>query len=166
MIIFGYRCSSASDSEEGENDGFSITIYENGVAEYKEYVFSDIIKKTKKIYINPVLIKKIEILLKKYQNKILMFDENLDDNLTYDGEFNKFIFNDKQIVTINIEFHNLDEIKKWDSDYYSDYYNVISQQNDIIVIFNKICSLLKKYGIILTLNCFRLSLKYYLTQIQ
>ncbi|MBQ8824423.1 MAG: hypothetical protein IJZ64_04240 [Ruminococcus sp.] len=94
-ILFGYRLGNAGCCEdEVDNDGFSLVIYENGIAEYKTYVFNNIQIEYEKFYINLKIVEEIKSIIYKNRRKIKSLDDYIY-NESCDGSMNKFIFGKK-----------------------------------------------------------------------
>lgn len=149
-ILFGYFCVPSCGWFGEDDGGFSIAIYEDSRLIHKTYIF-DCIDKTETEYkISKNSIDAIKILIRKYQNDIDTFDENLD-NGSCDGEGNFFIFNGKRIITWNIEYIDENELKIINPDHYEEYLPVVRQENKLLLLFFKIIEVLEKDGIELNL---------------
>lgn len=151
-ILFGYRLSSADCCEDGvDDDGFLFVIYNDGTAIYNKYVVQDTITKSRKFRVSDQTVREISAVLDKHKKKISALDKDID-NGSCDGDFNIFQFRKKKISTLNIDFNNIEEIKKSNYSYYKEYYNVMVQENIIMKIFKEICAILRKNFIILRLE--------------
>lgn len=150
--VFGYACMMA---DEGETDGdygeFSIIIYKNGILEYREYLFDEVLKNEKLYMIPERIVKELIGLLESNKQMIKGLNE-YTNNGSCDGSLNYFIFYKKLVSAFNIDYCEEGLVTDDICQYPPNYLECIKQENLILSLFDKICSILKKIDINLTLE--------------
>lgn len=152
-ILFGYSCTPACGFFKDEG-GFSIEIDKNGILIYKTYLF-DFIEQTRTTIKLPLkTIYKVHEIMKKKAFIIQQLNTQLDND-SDDGVCNRFIFDGKEIVAWNIEFTNEAWTARKNPSYYQEFETNIKQENEVVKTFKLIAKVLKKNGIVLTLDKIR-----------
>lgn len=141
-ILFSYRLSNADCCIDGDDDGFLFSIYSDSTAIYNKYVVENTIVKSRKFKVSNRTVSEIRGIIDRNKRKILSFDKNID-NGSCDGNFNKFIFAGKKIITLNI-CEDIEFIFLFNAADYIKHYRVIRQEKQIIRIFGEICAVLRK----------------------
>lgn len=138
--LFKYRLGNANECSYGDDDGFSIEIFQDGTVIYQEYEVPNI-----------AVYKKEYRLSKRTINRLKVYILNCDcwsipsnlDNGSCDGDFNEFWFYGENrmchIHSWNIELFNEKD----------------KSEKELALIFEKICKMLNRDGYKLTLYSFR-----------
>lgn len=150
-IIFGYMCIPAYGFFGESDGGFSIVLYPDGKLIYKTYIFEQIEKDKKEVFISKETVERIKAVLCAHQSDIDGFREHTY-NGSFDGEENLFIFSGKEFTTWNITYRGEDEREANNPGYYKKYMSVFEQQNRMLDIFTKITEILATQGILLNIN--------------
>ena len=126
MSLFGFRTRPTYGMIDNDNGGFSISISNNGILEYKKYNIIQHTKGevTKQLSTNSI--NEIIDILSIFQSELNKIPSTLDNN-SDDGQLQQFIFNTKEINILNLNTTNGNSFEKL-------IYNV----------FKSICNILKK----------------------
>ena len=156
--VFGYACLSAGEECFGADVGdFSIIINKYGILEYRKYLFAEILNKETFYELPEKAINEIIEILEKHKSEIASFTDT--DNGSCDGAFNYFLFGDKWVESLNIdETDDIDEVKERNPRYYDEYLENMIMENQILSVFDEINTVLKKYGVDLSLNSVKFNL--------
>lgn len=152
-VLFGYYCLSAWGCFGKDDGGFSVEIYKDGKMIHKTYIFDQEEKTRTEYKISDESVAEIKSILKMHSSNIDSFDKHIN-NGSFDGAFTNFVFNGKEIVILNIDLIEHIDIKyiKKNPDYTEEEMSVIKQEYEITLLFSKITSILKKNGVMLSLD--------------
>ncbi|MCM1506114.1 MAG: hypothetical protein NC177_03115 [Ruminococcus flavefaciens] len=120
------------------DSGYSIDIYNDCTAVYSDYICYNKPYNSVSFKIAPKTLQKIRDILDKKRETVYSFDSHIKGNCE-DGYSNVFIFNDKKTEITRIS-SLLDRKYSWFEETH------IEQSENILQIFNDICSILKKYN--------------------
>lgn len=149
--IFKYREANACDCADGDDDGFSITIYNDGIIVYEKYIVPD-----KKVFIEKYRVSnRVIIQLKEYIQRCnyKRISQNLN-NESYDGSFNIFCFWDDNEKLYCIDSLNIDDSRIFLHGEIPKSSNDIDERN-LLIIFDNISRILSKAGYRLSTYSFR-----------
>lgn len=151
-IVFGYAVFSAGSKSTGDYDGFSVILFDNGVAEVREYVFSQILAEERLHSVPQSCISEIQQQYQKYHDEIqTMYAPN---NGSYDGLYNCFYFGHHWINALNIRYTGKQQLKQiWKLNLnpvkFKKNMAVVREENKIMECFFSVCEVLRKYDVIL-----------------
>ena len=150
-IVFGYADFNAGDAEFGvDYGGFSIVLFDNGIVEVREYLFSEILVEERCYSVPQSCISEIQQEYQKYYHDIQT--AYAPDNGSCDGSISYFYFGNGWIDALNIEYHDkktIERIHEVHSDDFDEWMPIIQEENKIMKIFFSICEILKRYDVIL-----------------
>ncbi|MDE6088161.1 MAG: hypothetical protein K2G25_07215 [Oscillospiraceae bacterium] len=132
-MVFGYAELNAGEVEFGvDYGGFSIILFDTGMVEVREYIFSQIPIEERLYSVPQSCISEIQQQYQKYHDETqIMY---VPDNDSCDGAINYFYFGNHWVDVLNIG--------------YSD----IKEENEIMECFFSICEVLRKYDIVLDID--------------
>ncbi|MDE6088162.1 MAG: hypothetical protein K2G25_07220 [Oscillospiraceae bacterium] len=153
-IVFGYACFTVFASI-GDYGGFSIVLFENGIVEVREYLFSQILAEERLYSVPQSCILEIQQQYQKYHDEIQTMYAPY--NGSCDGELNCFYFGNQWIDVLNIDYIEEKAIEKTREVYpdqakFEEVMTIIREENKIIKLFFSIFEILKQYDIVLDLS--------------
>ncbi|MBR6386393.1 MAG: hypothetical protein IKS03_09795, partial [Ruminococcus sp.] len=138
-VLFKYSSIANTDISDDEDSGFSFSLFCDGTAKYEDYIGFEDLKKLLIFKVDKQLTKKIGLIIENNKETISSLDKIID-NGSCDGCADIFQFYSKEICCYNIEVNDIETIKKNNPKYYQEFYDVMLQENQLIKIFNQICS--------------------------
>ncbi|MDE6088163.1 MAG: hypothetical protein K2G25_07225 [Oscillospiraceae bacterium] len=152
-MIFGYAELNAGEAEFGvDYGGFSVILYDYGVVEVREYLFSQILAEERLYSVPQSCISEIQQQYQKYHDEIqTMYAPN---NCSCDGSFNCFYFGNHWINALNIRYTGKQQMKQiWKLNLnpvkFKKNMAVVREENKIMECFFSVCEVLRKYDVIL-----------------
>ncbi len=149
-VLFGYSHFPAGPELHGAYGGFSFLLYETGLIEVQEYLFSNILAEERRYCAPEVCVSKIKLLFHKYYDRIHSL--NAPRNHSFDGGYSCFFFGNKWLSALNICYHDdimYDSVKNEVRKEFDDYDKIMLAENDILDLFFDVCDILKQYDIML-----------------
>lgn len=149
-IVFSYQ-TSPGYGLEGDDGGFSITLYGNGNLKYCTYRLFDQINSLEMFKLSKEQSKSVFRAIKKHEKELIQMPEKLENEKEHSNYY-EFIFLDEYKITVwDIQHTNIIWKKLTDHTYYQEHKEHMKYENLILGIFEKISQILKKDDIRLDL---------------
>ena len=151
IIVFSYQTGPVM-GKEGEDGGFSISLYGNGNLRYCTYRFFEQIRLLEMFKLSRDETKQIYDIIAASQNLLETIPGRLD-NGSKDGCSNEFEFLGHEKIRVwNIRWSFVQGVRLYNNSYYKEYQGNMEQENAVLTVFENICKCLKKMGISLSLT--------------
>ncbi|MDE6729469.1 MAG: hypothetical protein K2J71_01675 [Oscillospiraceae bacterium] len=153
-MVFGYAELNAGDAEYGvDYGGFSVLLFDTGMVEVREYLFSQILLEERHYSVPQSCISEIQQLYQKYHDEIQTM--YAPDNDSCDGGMYYFYFGNHWIDALNIDYtdeKSIERIREVNPDpaEFEEVMAIVREENKIMKFFFSICEILQRYDVVLT----------------
>ena len=149
-VLFGYSHVPAGPCRYGGYGGFSFLLYETGLIEVQEYLFSDILAEERRYCVPEVCVSKVKLLFYKMDDRIQSL--YVPDNQSNDGSYSCFFFGKEWLNALNIMYNDdriIARVREVHPDDFDEWVPIMKAENDILDMFFAVCDILKQYDVIL-----------------